>query len=104
MRRGLTLILAAAQVCALALATVGAAPAGSAARWHGTGTARGTSAAQPREMRGRSVYAVAAQNWLWPRTSSPRGTTAPRQAARLAQVPLPSRPGWVPAIPPVLRI
>ena len=104
MRRALTPLLVAAQLCALALGALSAAPAGAAARWRVTSAPRGTSASQPRELRGRSVYAVAGQNWLWPRLSSPRSAAVARRVARLAAVPLPSPPDWTPAIPSVLRI
>jgi hypothetical protein len=104
MRKGLTALLVAAQLCALALGALSTAPATSAARWRVASAPRGTNASQPREVRGRSVYAVAGQNWLWPRMSSPRSAALARRVARLAAVPLPSRPGWMPAIPPILRI
>jgi hypothetical protein len=103
-RRGLTLLLTVAQVSALAVGALGAAPAAHTARWRVTTAPRGAGASQARELRGRSAYAVASPNWLWPRFSSARGTAVARRAARLAPVLRPSRPAWTPAVSRVLRI
>ena len=104
MGRRLSLLLVAAQLSALSLGAVSASPAGATERGRVASAPRGANASQARETRGRSVYAVASSNWHLPRTPSVRGGASVRRAARLAAIPLPSRPAWTPAVPLVLRI
>jgi hypothetical protein len=106
MRRGLTLLLVAAQVLALGWASLeDELPAAPAALWRVASLPRGATASQPREIRARSAYAVNAQNALWPRMAVPRAAAAfNRRLERFTCVPPLSRPDWIPQTHLVLRI